>query len=207
MLDLQTGLFTLGQIKAATNNFDVSNKIGEGRFGPVYKGCLPNGTLIAIKQLSSKSKQGNREFLNEIGMISALQHPYLVNLHGCPEEHQIKLDWSTRQKICVGIARGLAYLHEESRLKVVHRDIKATNVLLDTNLDPKISDFGLAKLDEEDNTHISTRIPGTYGYMAHEYAMHGYLTDKVDVYSFGIVALAVVSGRNNTLHRAKEEAF
>ncbi|KAL5066512.1 hypothetical protein RYX36_028249 [Vicia faba] len=102
------------------------------------QGCLPNGTLIAVKQLSSKSKQGNR-----------------------PEEHQIKLDWPTRHKICVGIARGLAYLHEESRLKVVHRDIKATNVLLDTNLDPKISDFGLAKLDEEDNTHISTRIVGT----------------------------------------------
>ncbi|CAK8534937.1 unnamed protein product [Lathyrus sativus] len=231
-LDVQTGIFTLRQIKAATNNFDISNKIGEGGFGPVYKGCLPNGTLIAVKQLSSKSKQGNREFLNEIGMISALQHPYLVKLHGCcvegdqllliyeylennslaralfgPEEHQIKLDWPTRQKICVGIARGLAYLHEESRLKVVHRDIKATNVLLDTNLDPKISDFGLAKLDEEDNTHISTRIAGTYGYMAPEYAMHGYLTDKADVYSFGIVALEIVSGRNNTLHRTKEEAF
>ncbi|KAL5070338.1 hypothetical protein RYX36_021225 [Vicia faba] len=102
------------------------------------QGCLPNGTLTAIKQLSSKSKQGNRL-----------------------EEHQIKLDFPTRQKICVGIARGLAYLHEESRLKVVHKDIKATNVLLDTNLDPKISDFGLAKLDEEDNTHISTRIAGT----------------------------------------------
>ncbi|KAL5070455.1 hypothetical protein RYX36_021342 [Vicia faba] len=150
------------------------------------QGCLPNGTLITVKQLSSKSKQGNREFLNEIGMISALQHPYLVKLHGCcmegdqllliyeymennslaralfgPEEHQIKIDWPTRQKICVGIARGLAYLHQESRLKVVHRDIKVTNVLLDTNLDPKISDFCLAKLDEEGNTHISTRIAGT----------------------------------------------
>ncbi|KAK2368167.1 putative leucine-rich repeat receptor serine/threonine-protein kinase [Trifolium repens] len=231
-LDVQTGLFTLRQIKAATNYFDISNKIGEGGFGPVYKGCLPNGTLIAVKQLSSKSKQGNREFLNEIGMISALQHPYLVKLYGCcmegdqllliyeylannslaralfgPEEHQIKLDWSTRQKICVGIAKGLAYLHEESRLKVVHRDIKATNVLLDTDLNPKISDFGLAKLDEEENTHISTRIAGTYGYMAPEYAMHGYLTDKADVYSFGIVALEIVSGRSNTMHRAKEEAF
>ncbi|KAK2368160.1 putative leucine-rich repeat receptor serine/threonine-protein kinase [Trifolium repens] len=231
-LDLQTGLFTLRQIRAATNNFDISNKIGEGGFGPVYKGCLPNGTLIAVKQLSSKSKQGNREFLNEIGMISALQHPYLVKLYGCcvegdqllliyeylennslaralfgPEEHQIRLDWSTRKKICVGIARGLAYLHEESRLKVVHRDIKSTNVLLDTDLGPKISDFGLAKLDEEDNTHISTRIAGTYGYMAPEYAMHGYLTDKADVYSFGIVALEIVSGRSNTMHRSMEEAF
>ncbi|WJX67799.1 hypothetical protein P8452_52236 [Trifolium repens] len=231
-LDLQMGLFTLRQIKEATNNFDISNKIGEGGFGPVYKGCLSNGTLIAVKQLSSKSKQGNREFLNEIGMISALQHPYLVKLYGCcvegdqllliyeylennslaralfgPEEHRIRLDWSTRKKICVGIARGLAYLHEESRLKVVHRDIKATNVLLDTDLDPKISDFGLAKLDEEDNTHISTRIAGTYGYMAPEYAMHGYLTDKADVYSFGIVALEIVSGKSNTLYQLKEEAF
>ncbi|CAJ2659529.1 unnamed protein product [Trifolium pratense] len=231
-LDLQTGLFSLRQIKEATNNFDISNKIGEGGFGPVYKGCLSNGTLIAVKQLSSKSKQGNREFLNEIGMISALQHPYLVKLYGCcvegdqllliyeylannslaralfgPEEHQIRLDWSRRKKICVGIARGLAFLHEESRLKVVHRDIKATNVLLDTDLDPKISDFGLAKLDEEDNTHISTRIAGTYGYMAPEYAMHGYLTDKADVYSFGIVALEIVSGRSNTLYRTKEEAY
>jgi serine/threonine protein kinase len=222
----------LRQIIAATNNFHISNKIGEGVFGPVYKGCLSNGTLIAVKQLSSKSRQGNREFLNEIGMISALQHPYLVKLYGCcverdqllliyeylennslaralfgPEEHQIKLDWSTRQKICVGIAKGLAYLHEESRLKVVHRDIKATNVLLDTDLVPKISDFGLAKLDEEDKTHISTKIAGTYGYMAPEYAMHGYLTDKADVYSFGIVSLEIVSGRSNTLYRSKEEAF
>ncbi|CAL5201065.1 unnamed protein product [Lathyrus oleraceus] len=231
-LDLPTGLFTLRQIKAATNNFDNSNKIGAGGFGPVYKGCLSNGILIAVKQLSSKSRQGNREFLNEIGMISALQHPYLVKLYGCcvegdqllliyeylennslaralfgPEEEQIKLDWSIRQKICVGIARGLAYLHEESRLKVVHRDIKATNVLLDKDLNPKISDFGLAKLDEEDNTHISTRIAGTYGYMAPEYALHGYLTDKADVYSFGVVALEIVSGRSNTLYRSKEEAF
>ncbi|TKY49231.1 leucine-rich repeat receptor serine/threonine-protein kinase [Spatholobus suberectus] len=185
-LNLQTSLFTLRQIKVATNNFDISNKIGEGGFGPVYKGFLSNGTIIAVKMLSSKSKQGNREFINEIGMISALQHPCLVKLYGCcvdgdqlllvyeymennslaralfgNEESRLKLDWQTRHKICVGIARGLAFLHEESRLKIVHRDIKATNVLLDKDLNPKISDFGLAKLDEEDNTHISTRIAGT----------------------------------------------
>ncbi|XP_054812316.1 probable leucine-rich repeat receptor-like serine/threonine-protein kinase At3g14840 isoform X2 [Prosopis cineraria] len=231
-LDLQTGSFTLRQIKAATNNFDASNKIGEGGFGSVYKGFLSDGTMIAVKQLSSKSKQGNREFINEIGMISALQHPCLVKLHGCcaegdqlllvyeymennslaralfgPEECRLKLDWPTRQKICVGIARGLAFLHEESRLKIVHRDIKATNVLLDKDLNAKISDFGLAKLDEEENTHISTRIAGTYGYMAPEYAMHGYLTDKADVYSFGIVALEIVSGRSNTYRRQKEDCF
>ncbi|XP_030929937.1 probable leucine-rich repeat receptor-like serine/threonine-protein kinase At3g14840 isoform X3 [Quercus lobata] len=231
-LDLQTGLFTLRQIRAATNNFDASNKVGQGGFGSVYKGLLSDGTTIAVKQLSSKSKQGNREFVNEIGMISALQHPHLVKLYGCCiegnqlllvyeymennslaralfglEECQLKLDWTTRHKICVGIARGLAYLHEESRLKIVHRDIKATNVLLDKYLNPKISDFGLAKLDEEDNTHISTRIAGTYGYMAPEYAMRGYLTDKADVYSFGVVTLEIVSGRSNTSHRPKEEPF
>nr|DAD38502.1 TPA_asm: hypothetical protein HUJ06_009143 [Nelumbo nucifera] len=185
-LDLHTSSFTLTQIKVATNNFDAANKIGEGGFGPVYKGLLSDGTMIAVKQLSSKSKQGTREFVNEIGIISALQHPHLVNLYGCcvegnqlllvyeymennslaralfgPEECQLKLDWRTRHKICVGIAKGLAYLHEESRLKIVHRDIKATNVLLGKDLHPKISDFGLAKLDPEEKTHLSTRVAGT----------------------------------------------
>ncbi|KAJ6966282.1 LRR receptor-like serine/threonine-protein kinase [Populus alba x Populus x berolinensis] len=229
-LDLQTGYFTLRQIKHATNNFDTANKIGEGGFGPVYKGVLSDGAVIAVKQLSSKSRQGNREFVNEIGMISALQHPHLVKLYGCciegnqlllvyeylennslaralfgGEEHQLQLDWQTRRKILLGIAKGLSYLHEESRLKIVHRDIKATNVLLDKDLNAKISDFGLAKLDEEENTHISTRIAGTIGYMAPEYAMRGYLTDKADVYSFGVVALEIVSGKSNTNYRPKEE--
>ncbi|KAG6637126.1 probable LRR receptor-like serine/threonine-protein kinase At1g53430 [Carya illinoinensis] len=229
-LDLQTGHFTLRQIKAATSNFDPANKIGEGGFGPVYKGELLDGALIAVKQLSSKSKQGSREFVTEIGMISAVLHPNLVRLYGCciegnqllliyeymennslaralfgREEHKLHLDWPTRKKICLGIARGLAYLHEESRLKIVHRDIKATNVLLDRDLNAKISDFGLAKLDEEENTHISTRIAGTIGYMAPEYAMRGYLTDKADVYSFGVVALEIVSGKSNTSYRPKDE--
>ncbi|XP_062087296.1 probable LRR receptor-like serine/threonine-protein kinase At1g53430 isoform X2 [Humulus lupulus] len=229
-LELQTGYFTLKQIKSATANFDPANKIGEGGFGPVYKGALSNGGTIAVKQLSPKSKQGNREFINEIGMISALQHPNLVKLYGCciegkqlllvyeylennslaralfgPEEHRLHLDWPTRQKICLGIARGLAYLHEESAIKIVHRDIKATNVLLDKDLNAKISDFGLAKLDEEEDTHISTRIAGTIGYMAPEYATRGYLTDKADVYSFGVVALEIVSGKSNTNYRPKEE--
>nr|XP_027127000.1 probable leucine-rich repeat receptor-like serine/threonine-protein kinase At3g14840 [Coffea arabica] len=231
-LDLQTGSFTLRQIKAATNNFDAANKIGEGGFGSVYKGHLADGTIIAVKQLSSKSKQGNREFVNEIGMISALQHPNLVKLYGCcvegnqlllvyeymennslaralfgPEEHKLELDWPTRHKISVGIARGLAYLHEESRLKIVHRDIKATNVLLDKYLNPKISDFGLAKLDDEESTHISTRIAGTYGYMAPEYAMRGYLTDKADVYSYGVVLLEIVSGRSNANIKPRQDGF
>ncbi|XP_019078076.1 probable LRR receptor-like serine/threonine-protein kinase At1g07650 isoform X3 [Vitis vinifera] len=231
-LDLQTGLFTLRQIKAATNSFDAANKIGEGGFGSVYKGTLLDGTIIAVKQLSTKSKQGNREFVNEIGMISALQHPNLVRLYGCcvegnqlilvyeymennslaralfgQVEYQLNLDWSTRQRICVGIARGLAFLHEGSTLKIVHRDIKANNILLDTNLNPKISDFGLAKLDEEDNTHISTRVAGTIGYMAPEYALWGYLTYKADVYSFGVVALELVAGKNNMKYRPNEDCF
>ncbi|KAJ0264080.1 leucine-rich repeat receptor-like serine/threonine-protein kinase [Hirschfeldia incana] len=231
-LDYQISSFSLRQIKVATNNFDPANKIGEGGFGPVHKGTLTDGTVMAVKQLSSKSKQGNREFLNEIAMISALQHPHLVKLYGCcvegdqlllvyeylennslaralfgPPETQIRLDWPTRQKICVGIARGLAYLHEESRLKIVHRDIKATNVLLDKELNAKISDFGLAKLDEEEDTHISTRVAGTYGYMAPEYAMRGHLTDKADVYSFGVVALEIVHGSSNTITRSKVDTF
>ncbi|XP_024979201.1 probable LRR receptor-like serine/threonine-protein kinase At1g53430 [Cynara cardunculus var. scolymus] len=229
-LELQTGYFSLRQIKAATHNFDSANKIGEGGFGPVYKGVLSDGSEIAVKQLSSKSKQGNREFVTEIGMISALQHPNLVKLFGCciegnqllliyeylennslaralfgRDDQRLNLDWTTRKKICLGVAQGLAYLHEESRLKIVHRDIKATNVLLDKELNAKISDFGLAKLDEEENTHISTRIAGTIGYMAPEYAMRGYLTDKADVYSFGVVALEIVSGKSNTNYRPKEE--
>ncbi|KAK6157079.1 hypothetical protein DH2020_011327 [Rehmannia glutinosa] len=223
-LDLHTGSFTLRQIKAATNNFDPANKIGEGSSIRWYHNCC-EATFFQIEQ-------GNREFVNEIGMISALQHPHLVKLYGCciegnqlllvyeymennslaralfgPEEHQLQLDWPTRHKICIGIARGLAYLHEESRLKIVHRDIKATNVLLDENLVPKISDFGLAKLDEDDNTHISTSVAGTFGYMAPEYAMRGYLTDKADVYSFGVVVLEVVSGRSNTSVKHREDAF
>ncbi|XP_065850784.1 probable LRR receptor-like serine/threonine-protein kinase At1g07650 [Euphorbia lathyris] len=230
-LDLQTGIFTLKQIKAATKNFDAENKVGEGGFGSVFKGLLSDGAVIAVKQLSTKSRQGNREFINEIGMISALQHQNLVKLYGCCVEgnqlilvyeymennclsralfgknstSKLKLDWPTRRKICLGVARGLAYLHEESVIKIVHRDIKTSNVLLDKDLNAKISDFGLAKLNEDDNTHISTRIAGTIGYMAPEYAMRGYLTSKADVYSFGVVALEIVSGKSNTNYRPKEE--
>ncbi|KAH7651417.1 Non-specific serine/threonine protein kinase protein [Dioscorea alata] len=163
-------------------------------------------------------------------MISALNHPNLVKLFGCciegnqlllvyeymennslasalfgPERDRVKLDWQTRRRICLCIAHGLAYLHEESRLKIVHRDIKATNVLLDKDFNAKISDFGLARLSEEDESHISTRIAGTIGYMAPEYAMRGYLTDKADVYSFGVVMLEIISGMSNGSRREKED--
>ncbi|KAI9385478.1 hypothetical protein POPTR_011G072966v4 [Populus trichocarpa] len=231
-LDLKTGSFTLRQLKAATDNFNSENKIGEGGFGSVYKGELTDGTIIAVKQLSPKSRQGNREFVNEIGMISCLQHPNLVRLYGCciegdqlllvyeymennslsralfgagSETSALMLDWPTRYKICVGIARGLAFLHEGSAIRIVHRDIKVTNVLLDKDLNAKISDFGLAKLNEEENTHISTRVAGTIGYMAPEYALWGYLTDKADVYSFGVVALEIVSGKSNSSYRPENE--
>ncbi|KVH89452.1 hypothetical protein Ccrd_008569 [Cynara cardunculus var. scolymus] len=156
-IELKTLSFSLKQLKSATNNFNASNKVGEGGFGA---GTLPDGTVIAVKQLSSHSKQGNREFLNEMGVISCLQHPNLVKLHGCCIEgdqlllvYELMLDWPTRFKICIGIAKGLAFLHDESRLKIVHRDIKATNVLLDKDLNPKISDFGLARLNEDEKTH------------------------------------------------------
>ncbi|KAG4168723.1 hypothetical protein ERO13_A12G042460v2 [Gossypium hirsutum] len=177
-LDLQTGFFTFIQMRAATNKFDAANKIGECGFGAVYR--------------------GDREILNELGMISGLQHPNFVRLYGCcVEGTQLLLPadigWPTRQKICLDIAKGLSFLHEESSLTIAHRDIKTTNVLLDSNLNAKISDFGLAKFDEGENTHISTRI---IGYMAQEYALWGYLTYKADIYSFGIVA-----GKNNTKYR------
>uniref|UniRef100_A0A0D3CSX5 non-specific serine/threonine protein kinase n=1 Tax=Brassica oleracea var. oleracea TaxID=109376 RepID=A0A0D3CSX5_BRAOL len=216
---LQTNCFTWRQLQAATNNFDQANKLGEGGFGSVFKGELSNGTIIAVKQLSSESSQGNREFVNEIGMISGLNHPNLVKLYGCcVEKNQLllvyeymeknslalalfgksshKLNWSTRQKICVGIARGLEFLHHGSTIKMVHRDIKTTNVLLDTDFNAKISDFGLARLHDEEHSHISTKIAGTIGYMAPEYALRGQLTEKADVYSFGIVAMEIVSGRS-----------
>ncbi|CAH8355426.1 unnamed protein product [Eruca vesicaria subsp. sativa] len=225
---LQTVCFTWRQLQAATSNFDQANKLGEGGFGAVFKGELPDGTIIAVKQLSSKSSQGNREFVNEIGMISGLNHPNLVKLYGCcVEKNQLmlvyeymennslalvlsgkssmKLDWKARQKICVGIARGLEFLHEGSMIRMVHRDIKTPNVLLDADLNAKISDFGLARLHEEEHTHISTKVAGTMGYMAPEYVLWGQLTEKADVYSFGVVAMEIVSGKSNTKHKGSGE--
>ncbi|XP_048592576.1 probable LRR receptor-like serine/threonine-protein kinase At1g29720 [Brassica napus] len=225
---LQTVWFTWRQLQAATNNFDQANKLGEGGFGSVFKGELTDGTIVAVKQLSSKSRQGNREFVNEIGMISGLNHPNLVKLYGCcVEKNQLllvyeymennslalvlseksspKLDWAARKKISVGIARGLEFLHEGSMIKMVHRDIKTTNVLLDGNLNAKISDFGLARLREEEHTQITTKIAGTMGYMAPEYVLWGQLTEKADVYSFGVVAMEIVSGKSNTTPRGSAD--
>eukprot|EP01018_Ginkgo_biloba_P030398 Gb_19701 [translate_table: standard] len=216
-------IFSYTDMKIATRDFDPDNKLGEGGFGVVYKGVLPDGEIVAVKQLSSESKQGQREFINEVAAISVVQHRNLVKLHGCciegdrrllvyeylennslayalfdADKSQLQLDWPTRYNICIGTARGLAYLHEESRIRIVHRDIKASNILLDEDLNPKIADFGLAKLYDEKKTHISTRVAGTVGYLAPEYAMRGHLTEKADVFSFGVVALELVSGRSNT---------
>ncbi|XP_028051350.1 cold-responsive protein kinase 1-like isoform X1 [Camellia sinensis] len=219
-------LYTYKELSIATENFRPTNKIGEGGFGSVYKGSLKDGTVAAIKVLSAESRQGVREFLTEITVISDIEHENLVKLHGCCVEgsHRIlvygylennslaqtllggrrsgiQFNWNTRTKICIGVARGLAFLHEEVQPHIVHRDIKASNVLLDKDLTPKISDFGLAKLFAPSLTHISTRVAGTLGYLAPEYAIRGQLTRKADIYSFGVLLLEIVSGRCNTNKR------
>ncbi|XP_058099642.1 cold-responsive protein kinase 1-like isoform X2 [Magnolia sinica] len=187
------------------------------------KGTLRDQTQVAIKSLSAESKQGTREFLTEIDMISNIKHPNLVQLIGCcikgsnrmlvyeylennslakalfgQKSRRIHLDWPRRAAICIGTAHGLAFLHEEAEPHIVHRDIKASNVLLDKDLVPKIGDFGLAKLFPDNVTHISTRVAGTMGYLAPEYALLGQLTKKADIYSFGVLVLEIISGRSST---------
>jgi serine/threonine protein kinase len=177
-------VFSNSELKLATDNFNSQNIIGEGGYGPVYKGKLPDGRVIAVKQLSESSHQGKSQFVTEVATISAVQHRNLVKLHGCCIDSNtpllvyeylengsldqaifghssLNLDWAMRFEIILGIARGLSYLHEESSVCIVHRDIKASNILLDTDLIPKISDFGLAKLYDEKQTHVSTGIAGT----------------------------------------------
>ncbi|XP_010645959.1 probable LRR receptor-like serine/threonine-protein kinase At1g56140 isoform X4 [Vitis vinifera] len=213
--------FSYAELRTATGNFNPTNKLGEGGFGVVFKGTLLDGRAIAVKDLMVASQQGKSQFIAEIATISAVQHRNLVKLHGfCIKENKrllvyeylenksldhalfgkidLHLDWPTRYNICLGTARGLAYLHEESRPRIVHRDVKASNILLDAELCPKISDFGLAKLYDDKKTHISTRVAGTIGYLAPEYAMRGHLTEKADVFGFGVVALEILSGRPNT---------
>ncbi|KAI3881672.1 hypothetical protein MKW92_001416 [Papaver armeniacum] len=189
--------FNFDTIKAATDNFSTANKLGEGGFGPVYKGTLSDAQEIAVKRLSKNSGQGEVEFKNEVVLLVKLQHRNLVKLLGfCLDGQERLLASSThtfglekRYKIIGGIARGLLYLHEDSRLKIIHRDLKASNVLLDADMNPKIADFGMARLFKVDQTQASTnRIVGTYGYMAPEYAMHGKFSDKTDVFSFGVLA-------------------
>ncbi|XP_060192882.1 cold-responsive protein kinase 1-like isoform X1 [Lycium barbarum] len=214
--------FSFSELQLATNNFQQTNKIGRGGFGTVYKGTLKNGKEIAVKTLAAESRQGLREFLNEIETISNVRHPNLVEIVGCCADGNnrilvyeylenrsldralfgsrtsINLEWDKRATICLGTAQGLAYLHEELVPHIVHRDIKASNILLDKDYTPKIGDFGLAKLFPDSITHISTKIAGTTGYLAPEYVLGGQLTMKADVYSFGVLILETVSGRSSS---------
>ncbi|CAN8324300.1 unnamed protein product [Cochlearia groenlandica] len=218
-----TSLYDFKTIEAATNKFSESNKLGEGGFGEVYKGKLSNGTEVAVKRLSKKSGQGAREFKNEAVLVSKLQHRNLVRLFGfCLEgEEKIliyefvpnksldyflfdseklgQLNWTRRYKIIEGIARGILYLHQDSQLTIIHRDLKASNVLLDANMNPRISDFGLSTIFGIEQTQGNTnRIAGTYAYMSPEYAMHGQYSMKSDIYSFGVLVLEIISGKKNS---------
>ncbi|KAK8665610.1 hypothetical protein V6N13_005775 [Hibiscus sabdariffa] len=215
-------IFTFRELAAATKNFRPESFLGEGGFGHVYKGRLEStGQVVAVKQLDRNGLQGNREFLVEVLMLSLLHHPNLVNLigycadgdqrllvyefmplgsledhlHDLPPEKE-PLDWNTRMKIAAGAAKGLEYLHDKANPPVIYRDFKSSNILLDEGFQPKLSDFGLAKLGPTgDKSHVSTRVMGTYGYCAPEYAMTGQLTVKSDVYSFGVVFLELITGR------------
>ncbi|KAE8714921.1 Cysteine-rich receptor-like protein kinase 25 [Hibiscus syriacus] len=220
---LESLQFDLSTIEAAVNNFSSDNKIGEGGFGEVYKGKLCNGREIAVKRLSKSSNQGTKEFKNELALLSKLQHRNLVRLLGfCLDgeekllvyefvpnksldyflfdpERRGNLDWSGRYKIIQGICRGLLYLHEDSQLRIIHRDLKTSNILLDEDMNAKISDFGMARIFGVDQTETNTRrIVGTYGYMAPEYAMQGHFSMKSDVFSFGVLILEIISGKTNS---------
>ncbi|KAM5555919.1 cysteine-rich receptor-like protein kinase 15 [Rosa sericea] len=218
-------------IRDATNDFSESNKLGRGGFGVVYRGRLWDKIDVAVKRLSRDSSQGDIEFKNEVELVAKLQHRNLVRLLGfCLErseriliyefvpnaslDHFIfdpikreQLDWDIRYKIIIGIGRGLLYLHEDSRLKIIHRDLKASNILLDAEMNPKIADFGLARLFDTDQTQGETnRIVGTYGYMAPEYVMRGNFSVKSDVYSFGVLVLEIITGQKNSSFRHEESA-
>ncbi|KAK1412265.1 hypothetical protein QVD17_33370 [Tagetes erecta] len=209
-------------VKAATNDFSEENKLGRGGFGTVYKGTFEDENQIAVKRLAWDSGQGDLEFKNEVLLVAKLQHRNLVRLLGFSVEgnerlliyeflpntsldqfifdpiKRVLLDWEKRFSIIKGIAKGLLYLHEDSRLKIIHRDMKASNVLLDAQMNPKIADFGMARLFKTEETEgDTTRIVGTYGYMAPEYAMHGQFSVKSDVFSYGILVLEMVTGQKN----------
>uniref|UniRef100_A0ACD5X9J6 Uncharacterized protein n=1 Tax=Avena sativa TaxID=4498 RepID=A0ACD5X9J6_AVESA len=216
-------LFDFSEILQATSNFSKENLLGQGGFGPVYKGQLPDGMEIAVKRLASHSGQGFTEFKNEVELIAKLQHNNLVKLMGCCIQGEEKLlvyeylpnksldyfifdgnrtnliDWNRSRVIIEGIAQGLLYLHKHSRLRIIHRDLKASNILLDQDMNPKISDFGLAKIFSSNDTQGSTRrVVGTYGYMSPEYASEGIYSIKSDVFSFGVLLLEILSGKRNS---------
>ncbi|THG11940.1 hypothetical protein TEA_007306 [Camellia sinensis var. sinensis] len=225
-------VFNLESILEATNYFSDENKLGQGGFGPVYKGKFPGEQEIAIKRLSTHSGQGLEEFKNEVVLIAKLQHRNLVRLLGyCIKGDEtillyeympnksldtfvfdqtlcLSLDWEKRFGIILGIARGLLYLHQDSRLRIIHRDLKTSNILLDEEMNPKISDFGLARIVKGKETEANTkRIVGTYGYMSPEYALDGLFSVKSDVFSFGVIVLEIVSGKRNTGFYQSKEAL
>ncbi|KAM4093281.1 hypothetical protein ACB094_06G103500 [Castanea mollissima] len=224
--------YDLESIRVATHNFSNENKLGQGGYGPVYKGKLPSGQEIAVKRLSKVSGQGLKEFKNEVVLIAKLQHQNLVKLYGyCIEGNEkillyeympnksldsfifdqkqsVILDWEMRFNIILGIARGLLYLHQDSRLRIIHRDLKTSNILLDHEMNPKISDFGLAKIVGGKQTEAMTsRVAGTYGYMSPEYALEGIFSIKSDVFSFGVVLLEIISGKKNTGFYQSQQAM
>ncbi|KAL8246083.1 hypothetical protein R6Q59_007299 [Mikania micrantha] len=219
---MELPLFTFSTIAIATANFSHDNKLGEGGFGPVFKGVLEDGQQVAVKRLSRNSNQGLDEFKNEVICISKLQHRNLANLLGCciqgdeklliyeympnksldsfifDKTQSMFLDWTKRFNIIKGIARGLVYLHQDSRLRIIHRDLKASNILLDEDMNPKISDFGIARIFGGNESQGNTeRVVGTYGYMSPEYALDGIFSIKSDVFSFGVLVLEIVSGKKN----------
>lgn len=213
--------FKYSTLDKATESFNIANKLGQGGFGTVYKGVLADGREVAVKRLFFNNRHRAADFYNEVNIISSVEHKNLVRLLGCscsgPEsllvyeflpnqsldrfifdmERGKALTWEKRFEIIIGTVEGLAYLHENSKTRIIHRDIKASNILLDLKLRAKIADFGLARSFQDDQSHISTAIAGTLGYMAPEYLAHGQLTEKADVYSFGIVLIEIVSGKQN----------
>ncbi|KAH7572571.1 hypothetical protein JRO89_XS04G0276100 [Xanthoceras sorbifolium] len=239
-LGFSKSTFSYEELARATDGFSDANLLGQGGFGYVHKGVLPNGKEVAVKQLKAGSGQGEREFQAEVEIISRVHHKHLVSLvgycitgsqrmlvyefvtnntlefhlHGS-EYKQIAgkgrptMDWSTRLKIALGSAKGLAYLHEDCHPKIIHRDIKAANILLDFKFEAKVADFGLAKIASDLNTHVSTRVMGTFGYLAPEYASSGKLSDKSDVFSFGVMLLELITGRRpvDSTHTFMEDSL
>lgn len=229
--------FTIEDIRAATKNFSRENIVGTGGYGNVYKGDLADGSLVAVKRFKNCSPAGDPEFVHEIDVISSIRHRNLVGLRGfcvAPgslEGHQRilvcefvpnwslhdhlfdhrrserRLNWPIRCQIAIGTARGLAYLHHEIQPAIIHRDIKASNILLDENFNARVADFGLAKFSPEGVSHLSTRVAGTLGYVAPEYALYGQLTEKSDVYSFGVVLLELLSGRKALITNAQSHSL
>ncbi|KAL1833054.1 hypothetical protein ACET3Z_002705 [Daucus carota] len=214
-------IYSYKDLKSATKNFSEEYKVGEGGFGDIYKGTVENGDIVAVKKLAVTTSRGQTDFESEVRLISNVHHRNIIRLLGCSGKGPFQLlvyeymengsldtflfghrrgtlNWKQRSDIVLGIARGLAYLHEQFHVCIIHRDMKSSNILLDDDFQPKIADFGLARLLPTDQSHLTTRFAGTVGYTAPEYALHGHLSEKVDTYGFGIVVLEVISGQRCT---------